>query len=67
MGSRWCARRRIGYKRVATDPECSGKRATLREILQTRKTDNQELDPLDYRRVMESIYQGYCRCSALMG
>jgi hypothetical protein len=32
-----------GCKRVATEPECPGKIATLREILQTRRTDGQEL------------------------
>jgi hypothetical protein len=40
-----------GGKRVATEPECSGKTATLREVLQTRRTDGQELGSLGLSQV----------------
>jgi hypothetical protein len=51
-------RRVVGQgERVATDPEYSGKMITLRETLQTRRTDNQELDPLDFRWAVGPIYR----------
>lgn len=36
----------MGCKRVATEPESPGKIAALREILQTRRTEGQELRSL---------------------
>ena len=43
------ARRWMRTKRVATEPEYSVGEDDLAEYLQTRRTDNQELDPSNYR------------------
>lgn len=59
----------MGCKRVATEPECPGKIAALREILQTRRTEGQELQSLGLSLGASRIGRrlGDCRGSADKG
>lgn len=54
-----------GRKCVATEPECSVKKTTLRRTLQTRRTDSQELDPSEYRRSDRDLSVGFTAVAAM--